>query len=211
MTRPRALVAVCHHRPFNFGHVGFGFQYADGTWRVGATEGEGWQGVFNGFWTRTVADVDAALSVFAGMRALGKEYDAVKLLEVRDNVTPNPGFADEVLAWVRTLPYRVVDRNCMDSSFDVLNAYAPGYALGLLPKPEDHWLPNDWYAHLPGSDERTLPAAERLRTVLEVETRIETVDPAADRTLPAGVVPSWRTPGSPDYLPPRQGRAPAPG
>lgn len=209
MTQLRALVAVCHHRPFRFGHVGFGYQYTDGRWRIGATEGEGWHGVFNGFWTRTVADLDEALSAFAGMRAQGNEYDAVKLLDVRATVTANPGFADEVLAWVQTLPYKVIDRNCMDSSFDVLNAYAPGYAQGLLPKPEDHWLPNDWYAHLPGNDERRLPTTERLRMTLEVDVGTDAGRDDAARALPAiGVAPSWRTPGSPDFLPPRQGRSP---
>lgn len=215
----RALVAVCRHRPFNFGHVGWGYQHADGRWRIGAVEGVRWRaGNHNGFWDARVDTLDHALQVFAGMHAQRAEYDAVKVLRVRDTVSPSPHFADEVVEWVRQEPYRVIDRNCMDSAYDILRAFAAGYrgpggdlgGLGVLPKPEDRWLPNQWYDALPAEQEHMLPQPAAVSA--KAATARRSADAAAIEALACDDIercpprtPSWRIPGHDDYIPPRHG------
>lgn len=216
----QALVAVCRHRPFNVGHVGWGYRHEDGRWRVGAVEGVRWRaGNHNGFWDARVDTLDHALDLFARMHAHDAEYDGVKLLRVRETVTPNPHFADEVVEWVRQTPYRVIDRNCMDSAYDILRAYAPGYrglhgGLGVLPKPEDRWLPRQWYDALPAVEERQLPrplaavataAPDAMKDRLRAEAAaVDALFADCDERCPPRT-PGWRIPGHHDYLPPRHG------
>lgn len=202
-----ALVAVCRHRPFNFGHVGWGYRHHDGAWQVGAVEGVRWQrGNPNGFWHMRVDSLQHALSTFNVMRTQGAEYDTVKLLRPREDVTANPDFADAVAAWVHVQPYRVINRNCMDSTYDILSAFAPGYrgtGLGILPKPEDRWLPNGWYDHLPSVEEITLSSLE-----LPVPIKAAVLMAAAVSSgpaLPEAVTPPWRVPGVAGFIPPRNG------
>ncbi|TAN62125.1 hypothetical protein EPN18_05340 [bacterium] len=198
----RAIVAVCHHRPFNCGHVGWGYEHSDGSWRVGAVEGPGWQGVFNGFWSRKVNGLNDVMVIFENMKKLNAEYDNVKLLNVGANVSANPVFADEMSAWVSGLEYSVINRNCMDSAFDILNAYAPGYVMGVLPKPEDNWFPNDWYKNLPSSTEYNLSNAIKTQPDVLLSENKQSVDDLSFNGTP----PPWRIIGNENYFPPRKGR-----
>ena len=197
---PNAMVAVCPHRPFNCGHVGFGFEYPNGTWRVGAVEGSDWsQGNrFNGFWTKHVKNFDAAMNQFAYMRHLGAEYDRVKVMDMHPNVAPNPQFADKVTKWVSLQKYELAGRNCMDSAYDILLAFGLGYTRTFLPRPEDNWFPNDWYNKLPASHELVLQNVNVIQssnTHNEPELAIEC----------ESLLPDWRDESSDQYIATRQG------
>lgn len=200
----RAMVTSCEHRPnianMNIiGHVGWGFEYPDGSWCVGAIEGDQWRpSNFNGFWARRVPSFGAALQYCASMAARGAEYDCYKLFTV-----PEPRWqqADQAVAYVSRLKYELFGRNCMDSTYDVLRSFCGGgiYQGGVLPKPQDHIIPNDWfnqwefeeYRYLPGVSAAALADADDTQQVAEV--------------VPAQgglVVPPWRVPGGAEFIAP---------
>lgn len=190
-----AIVAVCHSRPLNLGHVGWGYELPNGQWNCGAVEGENWQGIFNGFWGRRVNNLDEVVATFGAMARHGAPYENIKLMRVDPDVIPNPAYADKVSAWVSRQPYQLINRNCMDSTYDILQAFAVGYTRGWLPKPENHWIPNDFFHHLPAIS--TIPVQHRSDS--EADFELEDVlgkvpDAVAER-------PPWRDPDDPQYLP----------
>ncbi len=147
-----ALVAICHQRPFNLGHVGWGYEYPDGTWCVGAIEGSLFDNLPNGFWQRRAVNLNEAINYFRKMEErFGTTYEECKYLTVND--VPNPRGADAMMNWVSNQPYNVIGRNCMNSAYDILCAFSKGgrYSGGILPLPQNNWFPNDWYEKIPCS------------------------------------------------------------
>ncbi len=98
------------------GHVGWTFQYPDGSFCDGAVENPAGTPMSppgqTGFWTQTVVDPDPPMKLRA--------YDAFKLFEIP---TGNPDQADKTVAWIGLQPYLVIFRNCMDDTYDVLRSY----------------------------------------------------------------------------------------
>lgn len=147
-----ALIAICHERPANLGHVGWGYEYPDGTWCVGAIEATLFENYPNGFWQRRAKSYDDAINYFRKMQErYNTTYNEFKYLTA--NGVPNWKAADIKMDWVRQQPYNVFGRNCMNSTFDILCSFSQGgrYSNGILPKPENNWLPNDWYEKVPYS------------------------------------------------------------
>ncbi len=202
----RAFVGICPHRPqaaFNqpvLGHVAWGYEYPDGSWCVGTSEGPDWHGIWNGFWQQHLPSLDAALMYFSyNMRVLSQtDYDYYKLLEVNNGVTPNCQYADQVAQWVSQQPYVVFGRNCMNDTYDVLRAYAGGcYNGSNLPTPETNWIPNGWFNAIVSDEYYKLPNPPS-HCVTKARAQF-----AAYSRADAGPVPppSWRKPGSPEFIP----------
>lgn len=196
MRLARALIVLCPHRPeklkIKFGHVGWGYEYPNGEWRVGAIEGDEWDNSINGFWSVKVRSLDHALAYFTNMKKRRAEYNVYKLLTVSQHIKPNPAYADKMATWVAHQPYDVFGRNCMNSAYDILKAFSGGnYNSTVLPSPEQNWVPNDWFNKIVATQFAYLPLAvkslaedyiiEELSTS-EVESEFET--------------PEWRREGA---------------
>lgn len=199
----RAIVTSCEHRPnvagLNIlGHVGWGFEYPDGSWCVGAIEGPDWrQSNFNGFWARRVPGLRAALDYYASMAAQGAEYDCYKLFTV-----PAPQWqqADQAVAYVSRLKYELFGRNCMDSSYDVLRSFCGGiYQGGIIPRPQQHIIPNDWFNQFEYEEYRYLPGVTASSVIAMVEAT-----PAEEeyRQRDNVATPHWRVPGNAEFIAP---------
>lgn len=163
----QAIVVICPHRPSLagqplLGHVGWGYEYPDRSWCIGSVEGPSWQGTFNGFWARRMPDLRSSLMYFAEMEAkLAAEYDFYKLLTVSNGITPDYQAADRVVAWVRNQEYNLTGRNCMNSTYDVLRAFANcAYNGEQLPSPDWNWIPNGWFNAIKTNDYYKLPSRQ---------------------------------------------------
>ena len=119
------------------GHVGWTFQYPDGSFCDGAVENPAGTPMSppgqTGFWTQTVVDPDPPMKL--------RDYDAFKLFEIP---TGNPDQADKTVAWIGLQPYLVIFRNCMDDTYDVLRSYG----IPDLPLPMVEITPNRWFDQL---------------------------------------------------------------
>lgn len=190
----QALVVICPDRPDHIanqpvlGHVGWGYEYPDKTWCIGAIEGPDWQGSFNGFWARHAPDLRSALMYFADMGAkLDAQYDFYKLLTVSNGITADHRAADRVVAWVREQEYNLIDRNCMDSTYDVLRAFANcAYNDEKLPSPDSNWIPNGWFDEIKTDEYYRLPA--RRQTVAKQEQHFDFELRLEEHPL----APAWR-------------------
>src|SRR5579863_3966787 len=116
------------------GHVGWSFQYPDGSYCNGSVENPAGTPISppgqTGFWSQRVADTDLPMQL--------RDYDAFKMFEI-DNGLPDQ--ADKTVSWIATQPYLVIFRNCMDDTYDVLRSYGvPG-----LPMPLLEITPNRWF------------------------------------------------------------------
>ena len=190
----KAMVVLCPHRPDALagqpmlGHAAWGFEYPDGSWCIGALEGPGWQGSYNGFWALRVPNLRAALMYFAETGSKrGNEYDVYKLLTVSDGITPDWKAADNVVAWAKHQPYNLTGGNCMNRTYDVLRAFANcAYNGSELPSPHLNWIPNGWFNAI------QTPEYYKLPTVMHAHARspapTATDMPLADN--PA--TPAWR-------------------
>lgn len=166
------------------GHVGWSFQYADGSYCDGAVENPGGTPVSppgeTGFWIQRVVDPDVPMRLRA--------YDAFKMIAID---TGNSDLADKTVAWIAMQPYIVIMRNCMDDTYDVMRSYGvPG-----LPMPMLEITPNRWF------DQLAAPAqpvtAQALQAVgLLPTTPIAAINPAAPVAPQA---PPWRTPGTQEW------------
>jgi hypothetical protein len=166
------------------GHVGWTFQYPDGSFCDGAVENPAGTPMSppgqTGFWTQTVVDPDPPMKL--------RDYDAFKLFEIP---TGNPDQADKTVAWIGLQPYLVIFRNCMDDTYDVLRAYG----IPDLPMPMVEITPNRWFDQLsPAMQPVTAQALQDAG--LAPASHVESL-----RTQVAAQpeAPSWRTPGSPDW------------
>jgi hypothetical protein len=152
-----AIIVLSRTRPFNLGHVGWGYEYPDGTWCVGAIEAELFQNFPNGFWKRRAKNLEEGINYFRKMEArFDANYDEFKYL--RADSSPNWKAADDKMFWVEQQPYNIAGRNCMNSTYDILCAFSSGghYNGSFLPRPEDNWIPNMWYDKIIASSRHTI-------------------------------------------------------
>lgn len=196
MKRANAIVTICPHRPDLLGHpllghVGFGYEYPNGEWCIGAVEGTEWRNDLNGFWAVKVPNLQAALHYFSNMKNYNAEYDYYKLLTVTTGVKPNPRYADQIVSWVAKQPYKLFGRNCMNSAFDILYAFSGGrYNNSNLPNPNLNWIPNGWFNAIKTNDFYYLP-----KNNLETISNFEKIEITKEDKLP-----EWREKGNDLYL-----------
>ena len=197
----RAIIVICPHRPQNLGspvlgHVAWGFEYEDGTWNIGGSEGPNWPPapgpLNNGFWMYRLPTLDAALMYFSyNMRVkFETDYDYFKLLRVNGDIQPHPQQAENVGRWIGNQSYSLVGRNCMNDVYDVLKAYAADYAYyegTELPNPGLNWIPNGWFnaVYTPPNQYFRLPAPPSQ----ELLTHTAPIN-IAEGSIPSA--PSWR-------------------
>ncbi|RLA63221.1 MAG: hypothetical protein DRQ78_07105 [Epsilonproteobacteria bacterium] len=167
MNNARVIVVICPHRPEALlnqallGHVGWGYEYPDGTWCIGGVEGVDWQGISNGFWVKHAPNLDIALTYFSQMKYIfDTEYDYYKLLSVSKEVKANWEYADKVVAWIKTQKYNLFGRNCMNSTYDILCAYASSYNDKTLASPHFNWIPNGWFNTIETDEYYFLPSVK---------------------------------------------------
>ena len=180
----RAGAFVRRNGAYGLGHVGWTFQYADGSYCDGGVENVAGTPISppgqTGFWTERVVDPDIPMQLRA--------YDAFKLFEIEAGT---PDQADKTVAWVATQPYLVIFRNCMDDTYDVLRSYGtPGLPLPLL-----EITPNHWFDQLSPAAQPVTAQAMQAAGLLP-SARIESVRMAVK---PAAEAPPWRTPGTPEW------------
>jgi hypothetical protein len=185
----RALVFVRYAGAFHLGHVGWAFEYRTGWFNAGAVENVNGMPHATpqemGFWTEDSLDPVASMQRW--------KYDAYKVLPVAQ---AHPAEAWRTIIWLSRQPYVFLRRNCVDDAYDVLRAYG----VADLALPSKHFLPNRWFAALPGEEqlmkERAmvpLSAAARFwRMVPGPHTHRLEIPPRA-HTLP----PPWRMEGNP--------------
>jgi hypothetical protein len=166
------------------GHVGWTFQFADGSFSDGAVENPAGTPISppgqTGFWSQTVADPDAPMKLRA--------YDEFKLFEI---AAGNSDQADKTVAWVATQPYLVIFRNCMDDTYDVLRSYG----IPDLPLPMLEITPNRWFDQLsPAAQPVTAQALQAAGLV--PASHVESV---RGQAMAQPEAPSWRTTGTPDW------------
>lgn len=200
MEAARAMVTICPHRPDNLlgqpllGHVGWGYEYPNGEWCIGAIEGTEWKGGINGFWAVKMPSLQAALTYFSRMKKNNAEYDYYKLLTVSSGVIPNPRYADRIVNWVAKQPYNLTGRNCMNSTFDILNAFSGGkYNNTNLPHPNLNWIPNGWFNAIETKEYYRLPVTKFSN--LAVMDNIKQFELGGEL-----IAPSWRAKGEEFYM-----------
>lgn len=196
MRKAKAFIVICPHRPDLLGqpllgHVGWGYEYPNGDWCIGAVEGPEWGADHNGFWASRKRDLRSALLHFSGMKNRDAEYDYYKLLTVSDGVEPNPDYADQLVRWVQQEPYNLFGRNCMNSAYDILKAFADAKFNGVdLPHPATNWIPNGWFNAIQTNEYYKLPKAYNAEKSFE-EENIMPFDLDGDL-----IAPEWRKPGA---------------
>ena len=180
----RAGAFVRRSGAYGLGHVGWTFQYADGSYCDGSVENPAGTPISapgdTGFWSQTVADPDVPMRLRA--------YDAFKLFVI-DTVSSDQ--ADKTVAWIATQPYLVIFRNCMDDTYDVLRSYG----VPDLPLPLLEITPNRWFDQLSPAAQPVTPQALQQAGLLPT-TQIKSVRAA---TPQAPEAPPWRTPGTPEW------------
>lgn len=180
----RAGAFVRRSGAYGLGHVGWTFQYTDGSYCDGSVENPAGTPISapgqTGFWSQRVADPDVPMQL--------RSYDSFKLFVID---TSDSGQADQTVAWVATQPYLVIFRNCMDDTYDVLRSYGiPGLPLPLL-----EITPNRWFDQLSPAPQPVTPQALRQAGLLPAAPIV-----TKRATPPAQPeAPPWRTPGTPEW------------
>jgi hypothetical protein len=167
------------------GHVGWSFEYNDGSYCDGSVENQAGTPISapgeTGFWSQRVVDPDVPMRLRA--------YDAFKLFEIA-NGTPDE--ADKTVAWIATQPYLVIFRNCMDDTYDVLRSYG----VSGLPLPLLEITPNRWFDQLSAVSQPVTQQALQQAGLLP-SAQIQSVRAAEPK--PPAHAPAWRTPGTPEW------------
>src|SRR5579859_2485188 len=180
----RAGAFVRRSGAYGLGHVGWTFQYSDGSYCDGSVENPAGTPVSapgqTGFWTQRVSDPDIPMRLLS--------YDAFKLFAIDAS---SPDQADKTVAWIANQPYLVIFRNCMDDTYDVLRSYG----VPDLPLPFLEITPNRWFDQLSPAAQPVTPAALQLAGLLP------TAPVAATRIAasPQAEAPPWRTTGTPEW------------
>ncbi len=170
MGKANAIVVLCPHRPDLvgqplLGHVGWGFEYPNGEWLIGAVEGPDWRGGINGFWSVRRPNLRSALLYFAQMKNQGAEYNCYKLLTVTRGTHVTPQNAENTVRWVSQQKYELFGRNCLNSAYDILRAFCNGkYNFTDLPHPNTNWIPNGWFNAIQTNEYFNLPTYINMRS-----------------------------------------------
>ncbi|MBV9390030.1 MAG: hypothetical protein JOZ78_26705 [Chroococcidiopsidaceae cyanobacterium CP_BM_ER_R8_30] len=177
----RAAVFVRRCGASGAGHVGWAFDYTDGTSNVGAvenTQGYPLEGPKDmAFWTVRTSEIVAPMKL--------RHYDEFKLIEVQH---PNPTDAWQAVQWVGHHWYAFAWYNCMDSTYDVLRAFG----VPDLPPPALHWLPNGWF-------DKILGQSYFVNEVENLRTKAEAIEPLTISPLETAPPPTWRIPTTPQW------------
>ncbi len=180
----RAAAFIRRSGAEGLGHVGWSFQYSDGTYRGGSVENPAGMPVMppggTGFWSERILDP------VAPMRLLS--YDVFKMFEVPNS---DHGRADSTVAWIAQQPYVVIFRNCMDDAYDVLRAYG----VPALPLPMLEITPNHWFDSLP-AESHPISLRGLLEAGLLPPVRVKIDEPTS---IPHPEPPPWRTPGTQEW------------
>jgi hypothetical protein len=177
----RACAFVRRSGAYGLGHVGWSFQYTDGSYCDGSVENPAGTAISapgqTGFWTERVVDPDLPMKLH--------DYDLFKVFEIESGTADH---ADQTVAWIATQPYLVIFRNCMDDTYDVLRSYG----IPELPLPMLEITPNNWFDQLsPAAQPVTTQALQNAG--LLPSSRIENMRMAVKQHPEA---PAWRTPGT---------------
>jgi hypothetical protein len=174
----QAMIFVRRSGAFGLGHVGWGFQYSDGSYDECAVENQSGMAVDppgqNGFWNCQVVDP------LADMRRLN--YDGYKTIPV------NPAFpnaADDTVAWLSHQWYLALGSNCVDFVYDALRSYGAD-----LPWPLLHLFPNDWFNAIQGNE---IPLSKLTPGVAMFELPVS-------KLVGTPKVPAWRQPGTQEWI-----------
>jgi hypothetical protein len=138
-TASRAVVFL---RRGPVGHVGWAFEYPDGSWNVGAVENphHTWLTPARrmGWWTSRVKEP------LAPMR--DHHYDVYKVIRVHN---AHAASAEQKTLEVREHPFEIVGANCEDDVYQILTAFG-----AQLPSPAhpQNWTPMAWFKHPPGEE-----------------------------------------------------------
>lgn len=168
----------------DLGHVGWGFDVSQTETNIGAVENERGTPTCDpkdmGYWDLTVADPMPA------MRERG--YNSLKFVEVP---YPDPIEACGTAKWIAGEAYTVIGRNCLDDVYDVLRSYG----VANLPPPSIDILPNDWFLSVPGEEAAVGSYAWPRGTGSGLATALKKVA----KSIVPPQIPTWRTPGHPDW------------
>lgn len=120
------------------GHVGWGFQLANGQFFCGATENpRGYplilMGGDNGWWGSQNPSEDDMLNEM--------RKRAFNQYKFQDMTNANPDVAYKAALLTKTWGYAAVGNNCLDHTYAVLYAYG----VKNLPLKQLHPAPNDWF------------------------------------------------------------------
>ncbi len=180
----RACAFVRRSGAYGLGHVGWSFQYNDGSYCDGSVENPAGTAISapgqTGFWTERVVDPDLPMKLH--------DYDLFKVFEIGSST---PDRADKTVAWIATQPYLVIFRNCMDDTYDVLRSYG----IPELPPPMLEITPNNWFDQLSPAEQPVTTQALHDAGLLP-SSRIESVRLAVNAQAEA---PAWRTAGTPEW------------
>ncbi|MFN8445229.1 MAG: hypothetical protein U0175_30855 [Caldilineaceae bacterium] len=184
----QAMVFVRRSAAYHIGHVGWAFAQGEGIFSVGSVENHHGGLITDashmGFWRLTTDNPIAPM--------FERHYDEVKIIEVEQ---ADPFTAQGVVNWVSKQAYEAIGRNCMDDTYDVLQAYG----VSNLPLPVRHWEPNYWFDAIPEtpyqlSDASSLTEAMKGKHALTLNAsgqnsiRQQPVSPPA-----TPVTPAWRS------------------
>lgn len=124
-------------RVFNVehGHVGWGFEISPGTFYIGAIEDQH----ITQRWVEKSNNPYAPFGL-GPKNGVYPGYDMFKIIEVSN---PNVNYAIETQTAQMKLDYSALGNNCLDATYFILKAYG-----AVLPKPSDHWFPNDWFKYV---------------------------------------------------------------
>jgi len=180
----RAGAFVRRSGAYGLGHVGWTFQYTDGSYCDGSVENPAGTAISapgqTGFWTERVVDPDLPMKLH--------DYDLFKVFEIESGTADH---ADQTVAWIATQPYLVIFRNCMDDTYDVLRSYGSPE----LPLPMLEITPNNWFDQLSTTAQPVTTQALQDAGLLP-SSRIESVRMTVK---PQAEAPPWRTPGTPEW------------
>ena len=135
--------------PLVAGHVGWGYQQADGTFRAGAVDGTGMAPYIasqddRGYhWSEKFLTEEAMRDYFRrwGAGTKDAQYTEVKRIAVLDpDYEAARAKADSFVG----SGYSVVIKNCMDETNAVIQAYG---ATG-VPWPQTNWFPHFWFTNM---------------------------------------------------------------
>jgi len=176
----KAAVFVRRTGASGAGHVGWAFEYSDGTFNVGAVENTQGYPLDSpkdmAFWAVKTSQIVAPMKIL--------NYDEFKVITIQQ---PNPDYAWQMVQSVGNHWYSFAKYNCMNSTYDVLRAFG----VKDLPPPNLNWVPNAWFDKIVGDHYKV-----HLVKIPFSATTMETLAiPLSKYTSP----PAWRVPKTPEF------------